>query len=217
MNLSGIARQCPECPGTARPALQAAGPGLVCDNCGDAWEFSQLPIGHQILLLEWANQQIVRSPSEVESSSSVCQPLVDKGASQTNSSTKEQGAFSKRYWLREHQLQVLSLAQSQRETIKQRDAEGRIVEVIWHHPESEEAMRFKSTLELRQHRKRAGRKPKIVWVKEEELAAAVEALQLRRTIKLGPSGERGSVEFYPKESEMAKKYLAQICVVRTRR
>ena len=216
MDLSRLARQCPECPGTAHPALQKAGPGLVCDECGEAWELGRLPIGHQILLNEWGEQQASRSISKAASLSAVSHPSVIERAKPTNSSSKIREEFSKRFWLKAHQIELLSLAQSRQETVERRDAEGRLVEVVWHRPKSQEALRFRSTLELRQHRKRAERKPKIVWVKEEELAAASEALQFGRTIELGPNGERGRVEFYPEDSEMAKKYLAQICVVRTR-
>ena len=201
MNLSRLARRCRECPGTARPALQDAGPGLVCDECGEAWELVRLPIGHQILLSEWAEQQAAR-------------PLVVERTNKSNSSSRERGAYSKRFWLKAHHIELLSLVQSQRKSAEQRDSEGRLVQVIWHHPKSEAAQRFRSTLELRQHRKNEERRPKIVWVKEDEIAAAADALRLGRTIELGPSGERGRVEFYPEDSAMAKKYLAQICVIR---
>lgn len=214
MSLSRLARQCPECPGTARPALQGTDPGLVCDHCGHAWELGRLPSGHQLLLKEWAGQQVSQSlPNSKQPSSA--SPLLDEvPANKANTPSKEREAFTKRYWLKAQHIELLSLAHGQRKTVEQHDDEGRLVQVIWHHPKSDEARRFRSTLELRQHRKRAERKPKVVWVKEEELAAAAKAQKENRTIELGPNGESGRVEFHPKNSEMAKKYLAQICVIR---
>jgi hypothetical protein len=206
--------QAPACPRCRVPRFVFAvnsGFSVVCPSCKRQNPLHSLPLSEQNRIR--TELAIVPSGSSVPRAANPTAPMQDP--KRRNASEREPSV--KRFWLKEQELKLLGQSMQMRASASAHDSEGRLIEVNWHDPHSELARRFRSTFELRRHRKSRERQPRTIWVRPDEVAAALSAMEKKKPVPIGEGGEAGRAVYFSPSSTEAQRFRAQICVERIRR
>lgn len=219
------AHACPRCRSPRLIVSVNPGFAVACPSCKRHDPLHSLPLSEQNRIrAELASIQpgssVPREAPDIQSSAvSVphgAKPAVPKRTSKPRKASEREPSV-KRFWLKDQELRLLNQAMLKQESTSAHDPDGRLIEVNWHHPDSDLAHRFRSTLELLRHRKSREKRPRTLWVRPDEVVAARKAMETKKPVPIGEKGEGGRAVYYTPSSVEAQRFRAQLCVERIRR
>ncbi len=220
--------EAPACPRCWTPRLIASvtpGFAVACPSCKRHDPLHSLPLSEQNRIraeLATMPSDVPLPPAAQDTPSSdiavpnFTMPAVPKRIS-TPRRAREREPSVKRFWLKDQELELLSQAMLKQESTSAYDADGRLIEVNWHDPDSDLARQFRSTLELLRHRKSRERRPRTLWVRPDEIVAARKAMETKTPVPIGEEGGGGRAVYFAPSSAEAQRFRAQLCVERVRR
>lgn len=146
--------------------------------------------------------------------------LTQKSAKSTNSIDESTDAFAPKGfrhvgWLREEEAKAILEAYEQRKSQDIFNSQGQKKgEARYFADETPEAIKYKSNVHLVRLRKSGERW--VGWIRLEEAQAILQALASKSNVTFGHKdfGKGGEVQYYPEESEMAKRFLSQTRLLR---